>query len=66
MDRCETPTVEGNLFLPILFIRGKFSERGLDENSNGGGGWDFCGCRLLVTEETVLTATQVREKKGND
>jgi hypothetical protein len=50
----------------MLFIGGKFTERGFNETSNGGGGRNFCGCRLLVTEETALTATQIGEKNGND
>jgi hypothetical protein len=66
MNRCETSTVETNLFLSLLFVGRKSDERGFNEPSNRKGGWEFFTRDLLVAEETALTTAQIRKKNGND
>jgi len=66
MDRCETPTVKSDLFLPVFLIGRDSSERGFDKVSDGRGGWEPIGGRPLIAEETAFTAAQIRKKNRNN
>jgi hypothetical protein len=66
MDRCETPAIKSDLFLPAFLIVRDSIERGFDKASNGRGRGESFGCCLLIAEETALTAAQTWKKNRNN
>jgi hypothetical protein len=66
MDGRETPPVKGNLFSPVIFLRGKSIERGFNKAMNKRGRGEPLARSLLIAEETTLTTTYGWKKNGYD
>jgi hypothetical protein len=66
MNCRETPPVKGNLLFPALVIVGDSRKRGFNKVTNRRGRGGAISRRLLVAEETALTATYRGKKNGYD